>query len=257
VISIHTNLTEEYSHIKKKRYVYPNISKLLYKVPQKIIAVSAGVADDFSKRTGIERKNIRVIYNPVFNQEKIKETSTYIPSFEMIKGKKRYIIAAARFTEQKDLFTLIKAFAIVRETMDISLLLLGDGPQREELENYIQELSIEEYVLLPGYVKNPEYFIKDASAYVLSSKWEGFGNVLVEAMGVGTPVISTDCPSGPAEILDNGKYGELVPVSAPKEMAQAIICTLKEPIKAECLKKRAKDFSVPKIAEEYLQYISS
>lgn len=255
IISVHTNVTEENKHSNKGSVLISILSRLLYKIPEKFIAVSQGVAKDLTYRTGVDINKIKVIYNPVYQQENLKKNQidTVYDNFL----NKKFIIAAARFTEQKDLFTLINAFNFVRNENDISLVLLGDGPQRESIEKLIDNLSLTEHVLLTGYVDNPEYFIKRASAYILSSKWEGFGNVLVEAMGVGTPVVSTDCPSGPAEILQNGTYGELVPVEDPQELAKAIIRTLNNPIPSDKLKQRAKDFAVPKIADEYLDYCSN
>src|SRR5690606_12861321 len=130
-----------------------------------------------------------------------------------------------------------------------------EGILRESLQSQIKQLNLEEKVFMPGFVDAPKYFLKRAELFVLSSKWEGFGNVIVEALGVGTKVISTDCPSGPAEILENGKYGKLIPVGNPKELASAILEVLNEPNRPEFLIERAKDFSTEKIANEYINFI--
>lgn len=256
VISIHTNLTTELKYVEKEKSIYPNLARFIYKIPEKFIAVSSGVADEFSKRTKVERNNIKVIHNPI----RLPNGKNNLPNirkahFVFMKEADISIVSAGRFTEAKDFFTLIKAFKILIETVDAKLLLLGDGPLKDEIESMIHKLNLEKHVLLTGYVNSPESYINEASVFVLSSKWEGFGNVLVEAMGVGTPVVSTNCPSGPAEILEDGKYGDLVPVGESEDMAKAIISALKNPIDSKVLIKRAKDFSVPKIADEYLQYI--
>src|SRR5690606_7014711 len=112
-----------------------------------------------------------------------------------------------------DFLTLIRAFARVRATRnDARLVILGEGEQREEIERLVAELGLKPHVSLPGFVKNPYAYMARAAVFVLSSRWEGFPNVLVEAMAVGVPVVATDCMAGPAEILENGRYGQLVPV---------------------------------------------
>ena len=109
--------------------------------------------------------------------------------------------------------------------------------------------------MMPGFVENPYTYMANADVFVLSSQFEGFGNVLVEAMACGTPVVSTDCPAGPAEILENGKYGRLVPVGNVDAMAEAIKDALDSPFDPKILQKRAQDFDVKKIADEYLKVI--
>ncbi|WP_268225533.1 glycosyltransferase [Sinomicrobium oceani] len=261
VISIHTNVSVENKQKANSRNnnVYVVIlSKWLYKIPKKFIAVSKGVADDFTKRTGIKRANIKVIYNPVYKPyTEVPKLQQTLPIYEQLisEKNKRYIIGVGRLTQQKDFFTLIKAFKIVRQKVDVVLIILGEGPLRKDLEKLIVKLNLEKYIFLLGFVNNPQYYIKRADLFVLSSKWEGFGNVIVESLGVGTPVVSTDCPSGPREILEDGKYGRLVSVENPSEMAAAIIDTLSKSKDSDLLVNRAKDFSSEKIAEEYLQYI--
>jgi glycosyltransferase involved in cell wall biosynthesis len=258
IITIHTNLTTEYTQGKKKNSIYPNLSKLLYKIPSKFIAVSKGVANDFAYRTNVQREKIQVIYNPVYKPYNSGTQAYSLQVFKDLQIKnEKFIISVGRIVEQKDLFTLIKAFSIVREKIDIPLVILGEGPQKKELQNYIEALSLTEHVFLLGFVENPQYYMKEASVFVLSSKWEGLPTVLIEVLGVGTSIVSTNCPSGPAEILENGKYGRLVPVEDPGKMAEAIIETLKDPTEPEVLIDRARDFSVSKIANEYLQYIES
>lgn len=260
VISIHTNVTEENLHQKNKSKDNPIIkflSRLLYKIPNKFIAVSSGVADDFSMRSGISRNKVKVIYNPVYKTYIDTLPQNAAPILDFLQDQK-YIMGVGRLTKQKDFATLISAFSIVFQTNpELKLLILGEGPLRESLQNQIEEFNLKDKVLLPGFVDNPQYFLKRAELFVLSSQWEGFGNVIVEALGVGTKVISTDCPSGPAEILENGKFGKLVPMGNPKEMATTILDALNEINRANLLIERAKDFSKDKIADEYLNFIFS
>ena len=122
---------------------------------------------------------------------------------------------------------LIRAFAEVISQLDARLILLGDGPQRKIICELINNLSIEETVSMPGWVDNPYSFMANADLFVLSSSWEGLANVLLEALACGCPVVSTDCPSGPSEILEDGRWGRLVPVNDQTALAKAIIATLK------------------------------
>ncbi|QMU31174.1 glycosyltransferase [Adhaeribacter radiodurans] len=259
VVSLHTNQTAENAAEPNNPSLYKNpyfltLAKVLYKIPEKIVAVSGGVADDFSYRMGVDRKKMKVIYNPVYSptQEDIIP-NTLLHNF--LSDNRKFIIGVGRLTPQKDWPNLLKAFSLVREKMDVSLVILGEGSLRQELEELIEELSLQGHVLLPGFVNNPSYYVKKASAFVISSKYEGFGNVIVEALGVGTPVVSTDCPSGPSEILEDGKYGKLVPTEDPVALATGIIETLNISHNSEVLINRAKDFSVPRIADEYSNYI--
>jgi glycosyltransferase involved in cell wall biosynthesis len=107
------------------------------------------------------------------------------------------------------------------------LIILGDGEERQSLQKLIDSLKIRESIDMPGFVLNPYAFMKKASVFVLSSRWEGLPNALIQAMACGAPVVSTDCRSGPAEILDGGKYGRLVPVGDVEALADAIETTLK------------------------------
>src|SRR5262249_37227290 len=136
------------------------------------------------------------------------------------------ILGVGRLTWQKDFPTLIKAFALVRSRQPARLLILGEGEKRLELETIVKELGLAADVCLPGYVDNPFAYMHRCSAFVLSSASEGLPNSLIEAMACGAPVISTDCASGTAEILENGRYGPLVPVGDVEAMATAISATL-------------------------------
>lgn len=136
------------------------------------------------------------------------------------------------------------------------MLFLGDGPKRKEIESLVLELNLSGRVHLPGYLDNPFSVYQGAELFVLSSVFEGFGNVLIEALALGIPVVSTRCPGGPKEILDNGNYGKLVPVGDPNALADAILSTLVNPVDSNSLRLRAKDFSIEHIAEKYLSLLS-
>jgi glycosyltransferase involved in cell wall biosynthesis len=187
-----------------------------------IIAVSKGIADDLSMLAGIPRERIRVVYNPVVTPELRLKAQVPLehPWFEP--NGTPVVLGVGRLAPQKDFSTLLHAFARVRETRPARLLILGEGEERCALEALIEKLDLEQDVSLPGWVKNPYPYMKRASAFVLSSKWEGLPGVLIEAMYCGVPLISTDCPSGPREVLRDGQYGQLVPVGDVDALASAI-----------------------------------
>lgn len=166
------------------------------------------------------------------------------------------ILGMGRFQPQKDFATLIRAFAQVHAARpETRLVILGDGTERDTLTALADELGIGAAVAMPGYHDNPFPAFARAAVFVLSSRWEGFGNVLVEALSVGTPVVSTACPGGPRTILADGRYGRLVPVGDPAPMATAITATLDSPPDPATLRTRAADFTVEKTGTRYLDTI--
>jgi glycosyltransferase involved in cell wall biosynthesis len=169
------------------------------------------------------------------------------------------VLAAGRLTPTKDVPTLLRAFARARTVLNARLMILGEGKNAEEsaerrleLIALATELGVAEDVSMPGFVDNPFAYMARASVFVLSSLWEGFGNVLVEALACGCPVVSTDSPDGPGEILDRGRYGRLVPVGDHGAMAEAILATLRAPPDPDVLRSRAAMFSVDRAVESYI-----
>jgi len=156
---------------------------------------------------------------------------------------------------EKDFPLLLHAFSRLRNKVDARLLILGEGDERSALEALIRELGLQEPVFLPGFVPDTVPFHAHADLFVLSSSNEGFGNVIVEALEQGTPVVSTDCLSGPAEILEGGRYGTLVPVGDVEALAKAMEDALTHPHDTEALKRRAQDFDVGRIADQYLDLL--
>ena len=153
---------------------------------------------------------------------------------------------------QKDHATLIRALARVVQTRDLRLIFLGDGPLRGELSSLAASLGVADRVDMPGFVENPLPFISRSAALVLSSRFEGFGNVLAEALACGVQTVSTDCPYGPAEILADGRFGRLTPVGDPEAMAKAVLLALDEPIDPGLLRSRGLVFSTQACASAYL-----
>lgn len=207
---------------RRRSRLIPLLIKYFYPWSDRVIAVSTGVADDLAQTTGLSRKTIQVIYNPVITPELQDKSHQPVehPWFEP--GQPPVLLAVGRLTMQKDFPSLIQAFAQVRQTRPARLLILGEGPERPVLEALVKSLNLENDVSLFGFVENPYAYMARASLFILSSRWEGLPTVLIEALYCGVPVISTDCPSGPREILADGQYGALVPVQDVPALAKTI-----------------------------------
>ena len=255
IINIHALLSQEKRHSNNSNYkISITLSRYLYPFAHGIIGVSQGVVEDLVNRFGISRHRCKTIYNPIGS---IHEKSYQINSLLSL-GKHSFrplILSVGTLKKSKHFQNLIRGFNLVRLERDCQLAILGEGDERTNLEELIRELDLQNDVLLPGSVDDSFPYMERATVFVLSSIWESFGLVLVEAMSAGTPVVSTDCPTGPSEILKDGLYGELVPVGNPKRLAKAIIKTFDDPIDSKILVKRAKDFSTEKIIPQYISYI--
>jgi glycosyltransferase involved in cell wall biosynthesis len=191
-----------------------------------IVASSHGVEEDFLRYTGISSDHVRTIYNPVITDSILEQAKQPVAHPFFDPGQPPVILAFGRLTAAKDYPTLLKAFSRVRKVQPARLVIIGEGEQRPVLEDMIRGLGMGEDVRLPGYVQNPFAYLKRAAVFVLSSAWEGLPSVLIEALACGSPVVSTDCPHGPAEILAGGKYGHLVPVGDDEAMASTILRVL-------------------------------
>lgn len=220
----------------------------------RIIAVSRGVADDLVREFQIPNDQVEVVYNPAVVPDIEKLAAVPLPEPLFGASTDPLILAAGRMRSQKDFATLVRAFAILARRRPCRLAILGQGEQKTELEQLAGRLGLADRVRFPGYVMNPYQYMARADVFVLSSAWEGFGNVLAEALALGVPVVSTDCPYGPREILgDDGALGALVPVGDAPAMADAIDRTLDRPRDPERLKAAAKRFTVARAAARYLQ----
>jgi glycosyltransferase involved in cell wall biosynthesis len=208
--------------VRRRERMVPRLAKRFYPWADHVTGNSRGVADDLSQVTGLPRERIKVLYNPVVTPEVREKARAPLnhPWFEA--GQRPVVLAVGRLTKQKDFPTLIRAFAQVRQTQPARLLILGEGPDRSALEALVNQLDLGDDVAMPGFVENPYAYMRRASLYVLPSRWEGLPTVLIEALYCGPPVIATDCPSGPREILADGKHGLLVPVGDVIALTQAI-----------------------------------
>lgn len=232
------------------------IAKLLhwfYPVADGVIAVSSGVANDLSNYAKIKQDKITVLYNPVVDVA-LKLKSKIVPDHDWLKNKTIPVfIASGRLELQKNFSLLIDAFSLVSEKINARLLILGDGSLRSSLQEKINNLSLQDRCELVGYVENPYSYMAHADVFVLSSDFEGLPTVLIEAMACNTPVVSTDCPSGANEILENGKWGRLVPVCDEQALADAMLDTILESRSID-LGVRADFFSVELSTQKYIDF---
>lgn len=225
-----------------------------YRHADGIIAISAGVAEDLSDRINIPRKDVVVVYNPL-DIERVRSLSRdEAQSFFSGEDEHKLVVGMGRLVEQKRFADLIKAFAKIRSRQSLRLAIIGEGPLREDLASEVRTLGLDSKVTFPGFLSNPFAVLNRADLFVLASGWEGFGNVLVEAMATGTPIVSTACPSGPEEILENGTWGRLVPVGDIDALAEAMAASLDEPEHPD-VASRAADFSVRRAVEGYLDVL--
>jgi len=239
---------------KSKEMIQRFSALILYRFADNIISNSMQSADDLAKTLKLNRKKIKVIYNPTITPNIYKKMEEYI-SHPWLNSKQITIIGVGRLEKVKNFTNLIRAVKILKNKIDAKLIILGEGSERKNLEKLIKNLNLKNSVKLMGFQQNPYSFIYRSNLFVLSSDSEGLPNALIEAMACGTPVVSTNCPSGPSEILENGKYGKLVPVNNPEALAEAIIETLNNPIESSILQERASFFSVKRSAEKYLNLI--
>ena len=224
---------------------------------EKIHVVSQGVANSIVDHIPEVQDKVSTILNPI--PHNVTSLSKQLINHKWLSSEPRndsntfpkIILAAGRLIKQKNFLMLIRAFAEVRSRLDARLILLGDGPQREKILELINSLNIEEAISMPGWVDNPYSFMASADLFVMSSSWEGCPNVLLETLACGCSVVSTDCPPGPSEILEHGRWGKLVPVNDQTALAEAIIATLEDDTNQDALRQRATQFSPEYIIDNF------
>jgi len=242
----------------RQRRLVPLASAMMLRGAEGLVAVSAGVAVELARMAGIPRERITVIPNPV-ETERIRRAAIGRPDHPWLaeagterEGGRPVILAAGRLTAQKDFPTLIRAFALAFAEGRERLVIFGEGEDRADLETLVAAQGLADRVALPGHSAALWPAMARAQLFVLSSRWEGFGNVLVEALACGCPVVATDCPSGPSEILAGGAFGRLVPPADRLELANAMRIALTQPRQGDVLQRRAEDFAADRAAEAYL-----
>ncbi len=224
VVAEHDTLSSVTRETRRRRArLMPQLAARTYPMADAIVAVSAGVADDLAEVTGMPRSDIDVVYNPVVTPEVAAAAQQPVPHPWLEAGEPPVVLGVGRLAPKKDFASLLRAFAKARVEITARLLILGDGPLREELAQLVESLDLSDDVSIEGFVDNPYAYMSRAALFVLSSRWEGLPTVLIEAMFCGVPVVATDCPSGPREILGGGRYGRLVPVGQVDDLANAIV----------------------------------
>lgn len=241
---------DERSQLRRHRWPLIVTMRALAGRADALVAVSTGAADDLAAVSGVERARIQVIHNPIVGGAR-PEGASALPS-AWAEGPHRRILAVGALKPAKDYPTLLRAFAILRESVDARLLIVGEGVEREHLTSLARDLGIGASVDFPGYLPSPTAAFRLADLHVLSSSREGFANVLVEALEQGTPVVATDCRSGPREILDGGRFGTLSPVGDAAALGSALRAALDAPVDRAELQARAAWFSVDRAVDAYL-----
>lgn len=244
------------SDFKIKDWVLRILVKITYPLADCIVAVSHGVARDLINTLKIDGRNINVIYNPVLLENIFIKAAEIVDHPWFGEGNDPIILGIGSLSKQKDFSTLINAVSIVKKNIPVKLIILGEGEERPALERLVEKNNMCDIVSMPGFVKNPFPYIKQARLFVLSSIFEGLPNVLIQALVLGVRVISTDCHSGPREILECGRLGRLVSVRDVKMLANEILDDLKNNNKinvdnAEILAR----FDSGIIADQYLKLL--
>jgi len=236
-----------------ERWIQRSSIGRLYPYADRVIVTSAGVADDMAAYSGLARERIRVAPSPVVPRSLLEATLPRPDHPWFGNPSVPLILGAGELCARKDFETLIRAFARVRARRPCRLMILGRGKAHERLLALSRRLEVEQDVALPGFVPRPYAYMAHAALFAFTSRWEGLGFVIIEALAVGTPVVATDCPSGPREILADGRYGTLVPVGDDAALAEAIAATLAAPLPGEALKRAALPYEIEASTDAYLE----
>jgi glycosyltransferase involved in cell wall biosynthesis len=224
VVSERNTLSAAVAHTSSRRTkLMPTLIRWTYPRAEAVVAVSQGVADDLVALCGLAPETVHVLNNPVVTPEVVRMRAEPVEHPWLRDRSTPVVLAVGRFVPQKDFGVLLEAFAMARRSCPARLLILGEGVLRPQLEQQVASLGISDHVSLPGFCANPYPAMAAADVFVLSSRWEGSPGALIEAMSCGTPVVATDCPSGPREILADGRYGRLVPVGAAAALSECLV----------------------------------
>jgi len=257
VLTEHTNLSADIGDSAGR--VRPRILALttrwIYPLANSIVAVSDGVAEDMCRVSGLQRSRVQTIYNPIDFKNLAAMAKEPLEEPWFAAGEPPVILAIGRLEVQKNFPNLFRALVEIRKKTPARLIILGEGSERDHLTSLIAELGLKDDVSLRGFVGNPAAYMAHSAVFAMSSSWEGMPVALIEALALGIPVVSTDCPSGPAEVLDRGKYGDLVPMNDSPALAEAILKVLsgaRKPVAEEWLAR----FDSNAITEQYLELLS-
>lgn len=252
-------LTEHIAPSQKGRRLLIPLVRHAYAQADAIAAVSRALGDDLARFVGIPRERIATLYNPVVDAAMLEKARAPLDHPWFDGSGPPVVLGAGRLADQKDFPTLVRAFALLRARRPARLVILGSAKvhaktveRRDALLALAAELGVADDVQLPGATENPFAWMARASVFALSSRFEGLGNVLIEAMACGCPVVSTDCESGPAEILEGGRLGPLVPVGDAPALAAALGRVLDATPDRDALRRRAAEFGVDRAVDAYL-----
>lgn len=238
-----------------KERLFPAGARMGYPHADAVVAVSQDAAERFCAATGLRREMVSVIFNPVVTPDLFVQARAHVDHPWFADDERPVILSAGRLTQQKDHATLLRAFARLRRSLAARLVILGEGEERQPLEQLAGTLGVRADVQLPGFVTNPFAYMARARVFALPSRWEGCPNVLIEALACGAPVVSTNCPSGPAEVLQGGMHGRLVPVGDEEAMAEAMVRTLVERADSLARVAWARTFSAERAVDRYLEVL--
>lgn len=254
----HNTLSVEYAYGPRLRKMLPALMRMTHRHADAIVAVSRTSAEDLAEVLGPAPPRIEVIYNPVASSRILDLAAEEIDHPWFNSRQYKVILSVGRLSKQKNYPLLIEAFArVLQDEPHSRLVIIGEGEKRAELERQVRDLSIAEAVAIPGFIQNPYPYMKRAAVFVLSSIYEGLPTVLVEAMACGSPVVATDCPGGVREILDDGRYGVLVPEDDVDSLAREIRKQLGSERAPRQSEERAQTFSVEQAMNAYEELFSS
>jgi len=256
IVSEHTTMQETRVELGSWRsWVLRGLMRLLYRRADRVVAVSQQLANDLVMQLDLPAQKVVAIPNPV-PVEEIQRVSMVPVSHRFFSEGVPVLMAVGRLHSVKDYPTLLRAVADLRERKDVRLIVLGEGPSRSELEALVEALGMSEVVDLPGFVSPPWPWMARADVLALSSRTEGWPNVLAEALALGVPVVATDCLTGPREVLDDGRFGRLVPVGDIAAMSAALEYSLDNPPDVGALRRRAEEWLPGRVLQAYLSCIN-
>ncbi|TYS69862.1 glycosyltransferase [Sutcliffiella horikoshii] len=255
IVTTHTNISRQLEVLNSRSFkVIARLVKYFYRFANHIVGVSTGVADDLYHITGINKSKIHVVYNPVVTDELLTKAQQDV-EHPWFNEDVPVAVTVGRFDKAKDYPTLLNAMRVLQDSRKVRLIVVGDGAEKDHLLSLVVQYKLNDVVDFVGFQSNPYPYMRKADLFVLSSAYEGFGVVVAEALAVGTPVVSTDCPSGPGEILEGGKYGTLVNVGDYIGLARGMDAALKSPMPKEKLLERSLFFTIKNSADSYEKLI--
>ncbi len=253
VVSVHTTVSRaiEDSTLFRSR-LFPKLMRWFYPWADSVVAVSEAAREDLTAVAGLEPEQVRVINNPVVTPQLFDKAESPLEHPWFAAGQPPVVLGVGRLVTAKNFPLLLRAFAEVRRELPARLMILGDGEQRPLLESLAVDLDIADDVAMPGFTENPYAYMARAKVFVLSSSFEGLPTVLIEALALGTPVVATDCPSGPAEILEKGRWGTLVPLDDERALAEGILNVLGNPVSRPRTEESWQPYELNRVVDRYL-----